>query len=255
MNTYVSMKVSKSTVLTILAAMAVLAVLATTLALGAASANRQQGRGRMSKASGQSDAQSTQSPDTQQVVLDQEAQTALAGIIKSERGVNSINSLFDTRNIRFDVAENGKKFTPDETPVFPDGLPAYGNEFITEGYIYPEGTLNGATGANPDGSPEFPNQVIGRWYCRGWHVGEGAHTTKGPWVVTHQLYDFGPQEGRSTIVTDGFELPEENVPILRAIIGGTGAFAQARGEARQTFLGFNQSNGVSLRYELRVTVR
>ncbi|MGH9937305.1 MAG: hypothetical protein ACREAM_13745 [Blastocatellia bacterium] len=85
------------------------------------------------------------------------------------------------RTIRFDVAENGKKFTPDETPVFSDGLPAYGAEFITEGYIYPEGTLNGANGVNP----------------------------------------------------------------VRAITGGTGAYALARGENRQSFLGFNQSNGVS----------
>jgi len=68
---------------------------------------------------------------------------------------------------RVDIAENGTRFSPDETPAFPDGLPAYGAEFITEGYIYPAGTLTGPNGANPDGSPEFPNRVIGRWVCRG----------------------------------------------------------------------------------------
>jgi hypothetical protein len=172
-----------------------------------------------------------------------------------QKAASKTGGHFDIRNIHFDVAENGGRFTPDDTPLFPDGVPAYGNEFITEGYIYPPGTLNGANGVKPDGSPEFPDRVIGKWFCRGWHVGEGGHTMKGPWVVTHQLYDFGPQAGRSTIATDGFELPEENAPILRAITGGTGAFALARGEAAQTFLGFNQSNGVSLRYELKVMVK
>jgi len=128
-------------------------------------------------------------------------------------------------------------------------------EFITEGYIHPEGSLNGSNGVNPDGSPEFPDRVIGRWFCRGWHVGEGAHTTKGPWVATQQIFDFGSQAGRSTITTDGFELPEENVPIMRAITGGTGAYSLARGEARQSFLGFNQSNGVGLRHEIKVMLR
>lgn len=254
MNTQVLMKARKNAGFAILA-LAGLAALAIILATSAANANRQPGRGRMTKALQQSVAQSTQSSDAPQIILDQEAQTALAEIIESERSAYGGNGSADAKTIRFDVAESGRQFTPDETPLFPDGLPAYGNEFITEGYIYPQGTLNGANGVNPDGSPEFPNKVIGRWFCRGWHVGQGAHTTNGPWVVTHQLYDFGSQAGRSTITTDGFELPEENTPVLRAITGGTGAYALARGEARQSFLGFNQSNGVSLRYEIRAAVR
>ncbi len=46
-----------------------------------------------------------------------------------------------TRVLRFDVAENAKRFIFDETPLFDDGAPAYGNEFVTEVYIYPYGTL------------------------------------------------------------------------------------------------------------------
>lgn len=115
MNTQVSMKVGKGAVFTILASLAVLAALAITLATSATSANRQQGRGRMIRAPQQSEAQSTQPSDAPQIVLDQEAQSALAEIVKNERSSNSINSLrsnsinslFDTRNIRFDVAENG----------------------------------------------------------------------------------------------------------------------------------------------------
>ena len=40
-----------------------------------------------------------------------------------------------------EVCENGSRFIPDGDPLFEDGLPAYGNEFITEGFIYPAGTL------------------------------------------------------------------------------------------------------------------
>src|SRR5262245_18379384 len=160
-----------------------------------------------------------------------------------------------TKLIRFDVTENSKRFIFDETPLFPDGAPAYGNEFVTEGYIYPYGTLQGTSGVNPDGSPQFADKVIGRWVCRGWHVGEGAKTVTGPWVITHQIYDFGNKPGRETIVTDGFELVDVNVAIRRAIVGGTGMFSEARGEAIQTMLGFNQLNGVNLRFELKVAVR
>jgi hypothetical protein len=163
---------------------------------------------------------------------------------RSEAGAS--NSLW------VDIAENGNRFVFDETPLHPDGLPAYGNEFITEGYIYPTGTLHGTNGVTPDGSPEFPRLVIGRWTCRGWHVGEGAHTATGPWVVTHQLFDFGETFGAKTITTEGYELVDMNVPVRRAITGGTGIFNAARGDSRQVFLGFNQSNGVVLRVRLDV---
>jgi len=163
-----------------------------------------------------------------------------------------------TRILRFDVAENAKRFIFDDTPLFDDGAPAYGNEFVTEGYIYPYGTLTvredgTVSGVNADGSPEFPDRVIGRWTCRGWHTGDGAKTVTGPWVVTHQLYDFGHCPGRETLTTDGLELVDVNVPVRRAIIGGTGPYAKAGGEAKQVMLGFNQIGGVGLRFVLNVT--
>jgi hypothetical protein len=154
--------------------------------------------------------------------------------------------------LKFDVAENARRFAFDETPLDANGLPAYGNEFITEGYIYPVGTLNGSNGVNPDGSPEFPDKVIGRWTCRGWHVGEGAATVTGPWVITTQLYDLGKKPGQESLMSDGLELVDLNVPIKRAIIGGTGPFRHARGEAIQTLLGFNQIQGVVIRFEIKV---
>lgn len=165
------------------------------------------------------------------------------------------NPILDTRILRFDVSENAKRFVFDETPLHEDGVPAYGNEFVTEGYIYPLGTLNGTNGVKEDGSPEFPELVIGRWTCRGWHVGEGGKTVSGPWVVTHQLFDFASKAGQTTLTTDGVELVDIDVPVKRAIIGGTGPYAEARGEATQTMIGFNQLNGVNLRLEIRVVIR
>ena len=158
-----------------------------------------------------------------------------------------------TPTLEFDVAENATRFIFDETPLDADGLPGYANEFITEGYIYEAGTLNEANGVNPDGSPEFPDKVIGRWTCRGWHVGDGAKTATGPWVITQQLYDFGDTPGSQMLTTDGVELVDLNVPVQRAIIGGTGQFMKARGEATQTMIGFNQLKGVNLRFALKVT--
>ena len=172
----------------------------------------------------------------------------------------SLPATANAKTLKFDVAENGKRFVFDQVNIDTDGLPTYGNVFVTEGYIYPEGTLSChqdgehtvCTGTNPDGSPEFPEQVIGRWSCRGWFVGEGAKTTTGAWVVTTQIYDFGEIPGETTIVTDGYELVDLGVPGARSITGGTGRYRTAHGEAYQILLGHNPSEGVSLSFKLKV---
>lgn len=242
MNPNLNAKSSKRSLLALLAMLALLGLLGSTLVTRAAQTSKAQGRGRRIA----SPTQPLAIP-SQQTLADDPEKAALA---------DEVASHFGARILRFDVAENQTRFSFDETPVFPDGLPAYGNEFVTEGYIYPNGTLNSFTnGVNADGSPEFPDKVMGRWTCRGWHVGDGAHTTTGPVVITHQLYDFDDTPGRVTLTTDGVELADVDVPFKRAIVGGTGRFAQARGEATQTFLGFHQFNGVKLRFELRVATR
>ena len=158
----------------------------------------------------------------------------------------------NTEVIKFEVAENATKFAFDEAPVHADGLPAYGNPFITQGYIYPEGTLNGSNGAFPDGSPEFPEKVIGEWICRGWFIGDGAHTTSGPMVVTSQIYQLEGDYGDVTITSEGYESSEINKEIKRAITGGTGQYQTARGEVTQELLGFTEQMGVNFRFTLEV---
>jgi hypothetical protein len=41
--------------------------------------------------------------------------------------------------LRFDIAEDPTRFVFSKEHVHPDGLPAYGNFFVTQGYLYPEG--------------------------------------------------------------------------------------------------------------------
>jgi hypothetical protein len=154
--------------------------------------------------------------------------------------------------LRFDVAEDATHFVFDPDLADADGMPGYGTSFITRGYIYPAGTLGESNGVNPDGSPEFPDQVLGEWICRGWFVGEGFLTTTGAIVVTSQIYSFGDTPGEATLTSDGYELADVGVKIRRAITGGTGSFIGAEGETRQILLGLNASEGVNLRYEVEL---
>lgn len=151
------------------------------------------------------------------------------------------------RFLEVDVAEDGTRFVFDENgPLLENGYPDYGNGFVTQGYIYPAGTLTDSNGVDPDGSPEFPDLVIGEWTCYGYFVGQGADTTEGAWVVTTQVFEFhGDVPGAETIVTVGAETPAGAGPALRAVVGGTGRYGTAGGQVEQVTLGHNVSDGVN----------
>ncbi len=148
---------------------------------------------------------------------------------------------------RVDVAMDGASFSF-EGDVNEAGFPAVGTPFIISGYVYPGGTFaryGALSGVNPDGSPEFPDEVIGTWTCRGWHLQDGDAVT-GPVVATTQVFDLDPAApGAVTIVTDGLELADFDVPFRRAITGGTGPFAGLTGQVRQVYVGngLNASGG------------
>jgi hypothetical protein len=152
--------------------------------------------------------------------------------------------------LQFDVAEDMHRFIFDQDVVYDDGMPADGSSFITRGYLYPAGTLDGASGVNPDGSPEFPDQVIGEWICQGYMINDAGHATSGVWVFSTQFFQLSETPGAETIVTQGYELADLDVAISRAITGGSGQYKTARGESSQTLLGFNASEGVNLRVEI-----
>lgn len=146
--------------------------------------------------------------------------------------------------MQFDVAEDGNRFVFLSENLHEDGMPDYGTPFVTRGYIYPAGTLNGSNGVLDNGEPEFPDLVLGTWTCYGWMIGEGMHTTSGEAVVSTQIYQFN--DG-GTIVTDGFEIVETDVPYTRAISSGTGEYVGIIGEQVQTLMGFTDAMGVNLR--------
>lgn len=146
----------------------------------------------------------------------------------------------------FELAENGTRFAFDEAPVFDDGMPGYGNPFVTEGYIYKTGTLADGGGVNPDGTPTHPEAVIGTWICEGTLIGDGARTETGPWVVSTQVFDFGEFDGEDAVVTNGVEISDIGEEVQRAIVGGTGEHVGASGTQAQVLEAFNDSAGVNL---------
>lgn len=154
--------------------------------------------------------------------------------------------------LRFDIAEDMSRFYFDEAPVHENGMPNGGNTFLIHGYLYPEGTLDGSNGVLPDGSPEFPDQVVGRWVCWGYFINDGPMTQTGAFAVTTQIFDLDEGIGEATIITQGFEPADMNTPMRRAITGGTGLYAGATGEAFVELIGFNQSGAPNNSVELRI---
>ena len=150
----------------------------------------------------------------------------------------------------FEVAEDPTRFVFDTAIVDANGMPAHGSTFITQGYIYPAGTLNGSNGVLADGSPEFPDKVLGEWTCRGWVVGDGMATGQGVSAVTTQLFHFGGDLQGWTLVSDGYETLEIGVPMTRAITGGVGPYGDRKGELVQTLLGITDQMGVSFHFAI-----
>jgi hypothetical protein len=147
----------------------------------------------------------------------------------------------------FDVAEDLSRFVYDEAPVFEDKMPAFGNAFVTQGYVYPAGTLDGGVeGTLPDGSPAFPDLVIGTWTCDGYFVGDGMRTTSGVIVITRQVIVFTDGD---LLITQGPELAQPDVAIVRAVTGGTGEYAGSPSEIKQTLLGMTEGFGVRLQLQ------
>ena len=154
--------------------------------------------------------------------------------------------------LRFDVAEDHSRFVWDGNPPLTDGLPEYHTAFITQGYLYPAGTLTDTNGVLPNGAPEFPDKVLGQWTCTGWWIGGGEAGMTAPWVSTH-LFNFGGEWGEATVVTTGYDLDDLVVSLDRAVTGGSGPFAAAGGVQSEVNLGFNASNGINAQYEIHLT--
>lgn len=156
--------------------------------------------------------------------------------------------------VRYDVAMNGHSFHF-EGPTNPAGFPADGTPFIIRGYIYPGGTFathGPNSGVNADGSPQFPDKVLGTWYCRGWHLQDGDALT-GPVVATTQILDFNANvAGGRALVSDGIELADFAVWFDRTVTGGTGRYSENGIRMKQIYVGFNASNGFNTTFRVRL---
>lgn len=148
----------------------------------------------------------------------------------------------------FDVAEDHTRIFMAAAPLHDNGMPAHGNAFVSQGYIYPAGTLEaGTTGVNEDGSPAFPNLVLGAWTCDGYFVGEGANATTGVWIISRQVFDFFDGD---MIITQGTEIVDTGVENLRPITGASGDYAGLDGGVYQTLLGFNDHMAVNATFRV-----
>jgi hypothetical protein len=178
------------------------------------------------------------------------AQVASAVAVTAEEAIELIEG--ENGVLSFEVAENATNFAWAGNPELVDGLPAARTAYLTQGYIYPEGTLTNGNGVLEDGSPEFPDKVLGQWSCWGWYAGSEAPAGLPRWLTTH-LFNFGGEWGTATLVSEGYSIDDMEVALERAIVGGTGPYDGARGVQMETNLGFNATNGVNVSYEVRLS--
>jgi hypothetical protein len=165
---------------------------------------------------------------------------AIAGALASTSAIAAPNA--------FDVAEDHTRFVFQPAPVDEDGMPAHGNPFITQGYVYPAGTLQpGVDGVNEDGSPAFPDLVLGTWTCDGFMVGPAMKAETGVFLISRQTIVLNDGD---MLVSDGPEIIDENVDLQRAISGATGGFAGHDGDIGQTFLGWGTFMGLRATFAL-----
>jgi hypothetical protein len=86
--------------------------------------------------------------------------------------------------LEFNISEDMTRFIFDKDVVYEDGMPADGSSFITRGYIYEAGTLQESNGVNADGSPEYPEKVVGEWICQGYMINDAGHAKGRVWVFS-----------------------------------------------------------------------
>ena len=178
--------------------------------------------------------------------------TAILAVVMVAVVLQLASGAYAGQTIKFDVAEDPTRFAFDRNgPLLDDGMPAYGNAFITQGYIYPHGTLkDGDPGVDVNGKPLYPDKILGEWTCYGYFIGDGARTKTGPLVITEQVYSFGEEAGSKTLISNGYELADVGKPVLRAITGGTGPYVKARGQVSETLLAITDLHSVTLRFEI-----
>lgn len=160
-----------------------------------------------------------------------------------------------TAQIKLDVCHNYFTYVADG-PTDANGYSLRGANFHLQGYVYPDGTFDTHgedSGILANGDPEFPNEVIGTWYCSGWYLMDEAATTTGAWVYSTQLFKVNhPMYGEMQLTSEGTELYDFNVPFYRAVVGATGALKNYKGQMLQENLAGNASGFANVGFVLEM---
>ena len=113
------------------------------------------------------------------------------------------------------------------------------------GYLYPAGTLETSNGVRADGTPEFPDKVIGRWMVLPWSAVPPTSAARRPRPATH-VFRFATGAG-ATLLIEGDDGAAVAPSVVWAVTGGAGRYGTARGTAREFELGRNKARGRNLR--------
>jgi hypothetical protein len=144
-----------------------------------------------------------------------------------------------------DVAIDATKFQfQRDTAVLPTNL-IRGDVFITEGPIYPGGTIASGTTAFP---PTTTVQPIGKWVCRGTFQIPSAQIAQGVTPFVYSTQYFLLNDGTS-IVTEG---PEGGAAFMRAITGGWNNAIGVQGDNLETPIGSNATGMFNVRFTFRI---
>jgi hypothetical protein len=180
--------------------------------------------------------------------------TTLAGIQSKAIASDSPGHRIGSDKLVVDVALDGRTWRSGDgsNPFYPTltGQFGRGNTFIVTGHIYKANTLASGGNFNQPGNPAGPDlpEPIGTWVCRGtFNLDFGDIANGGaPHVTSTQFFYF---DDGTTIVTDG---AEGGAITLRAVIGGTGRYRNAKGESIETPLGVNDTNLFNVRFRFKL---
>ena len=143
-----------------------------------------------------------------------------------------------------DVAIDATKFQfQRDTAILPTNV-IRGDTFITEGPIYPGGTLQ--TGNTP--FPPTSAEPIGKWVCRGTFQIPTAQITAGVTPFVYSTQYFLLNDGTS-IVTEG---PEGGAAFTRAITGGWDDGIGMSGDNLETPIGSNATGMFNVRFTFQI---
>lgn len=154
------------------------------------------------------------------------------------------------RTLVLDVANDLRRFVVNGSRTLPEAR--RGDGFITEGKIYPGGTVPpGGTMTSPGPfDPDTAPGAIGLWVCRGTFFVDFAEILNGaePHVFSTQYHLLN---GGNGLVSEG---PEGGL-VHRSLVGGLGRFVGAAASVVEEPIGTNMTGLFNVRFTFRFETR